>query len=197
MIGFGSSSNLAAAYGVAVTTTMVITTVLFSFWGANLVKIPDGGWFPLVVAALVFTLMTTWKTGHQILAARVKAGELPVQHFIDSIAPNPPHRVPGTAVFMSSDPEGRPPAILHNLKHNKVLHEQVIFLAVLTEEVPHVQLGDRADVNAHGQDFFGVVLGMVSSKTWTCPWRSQRCTASAASSSVRCRRPTFSAARHS
>ena len=94
VIGFGSSSNLAAAYGVAVTTTMVITTVLFSFWGANLVKIPDGGWFPLVVAALVFTLMTTWKTGHQILAARVKAGELPVQHFIDSIAPNPPHRVP-------------------------------------------------------------------------------------------------------
>ncbi len=185
VIGFGSSSNLAAAYGVAVTTTMVITTVLFyvlarekwgwsaplaaavagafavidlSFWGSNLVKIPDGGWFPLLIAGLVFTLMTTWKTGRQILAARVKAGELPVQHFIESIAPRPPQRVPGTAVFMSGDPEGTPPALLHNLKHNKVLHEQVVFLAVLTEEVPHVARVDRAEVRVHDHGFFSLVL---------------------------------------
>jgi KUP system potassium uptake protein len=185
VLGFGSSSNLAAAYGVAVTTTMVITTILFyqlarrrwkwrwpvaagvagffmvidlSFWGANLVKIPDGGWFPLLVAAVVFTLMTTWKAGRQILATRLRAAQIPVPGFIESITARPPTRVRGTAIFMSSDPDGTPPALLHNLKHNRILHEQVVLLAVSTEEIPHVAAADRAIVTRHENGFFSIEL---------------------------------------
>ena len=185
VIGFGSSSDLAAAYGVAVTTTMVITTILFyalarrtwgwslplalgvagffmvidlAFWGANMVKIPHGGWFPLVVAAVVFTLMTTWKRGREILAERLRPGTLPVDQFVDDVRENPPLRVPGTAVFMFGDPGGTPPALLHNLKHNKVLHEQVLLLSVLTEEVPRVPEEERLSLEARGEDVYTVVL---------------------------------------
>ena len=173
VLGFQSSSRLAAAYGVAVTTTMVVTSILFfvvareklrwslltailvgglflvidlAFWGANLLKIPHGGWFPLVVGAIVFTLLTTWKQGRQILASRMRERVLPLDMFVQNILDHPPARVPGTAVYMYSNPGGTPPALLHNLKHNKVLHERVLFLSIITDEVPHVPRAGRIEV---------------------------------------------------
>jgi KUP system potassium uptake protein len=185
VIGFGSSSDLAAAYGVAVTTTMVITTILFyavarerwgwsrplalglaalfmvvdlAFWAANLTKIPAGGWFPLLVAGGVFLLMTTWKAGRRVLAARMKAREIPLADFLESVRKHPPTRVPGTAVFMFHDAGGTPRALLHNLKHNRVLHERVVFLSVETEAVPHVAEAERVDVVDRGDGFYSVVI---------------------------------------
>ena len=185
VLGFRSSSNLAAAYGVAVTTTMVITTVLLfvvarerwrwslpvallvtgfflaidvAFWGANLLKIPHGGWFPLAVAALIFALMTTWKRGREILAERIEESLLPVGVFLRDITKKLPHRVSGTAVYMYSNPEAAPPALLHNLKHNKVLHERVVFLSVATEEVPHLAAEDRGTIEHLGAEFYRVRL---------------------------------------
>ncbi len=185
VLGFRSSSNLAAAYGVAVTTTMVITTVLLtvvererwkwstgvvaafsgvflaidlSFWGANLVKIPHGGWVPLVIGGTVFTLMTTWKTGRSILAKRFAESSLPWALFVRDVAENGPPRVPGTAVFMYGHPEGTPPALLHSLKHYRVLHEQVVLLSVETEEVPHVAPEERTSVEVLGHGFFRLVI---------------------------------------
>jgi KUP system potassium uptake protein len=185
VVGFGSSSNLAAAYGVAVTTTMVITTILFyfvarerwgwsrfaalgltalflvvdlAFWGANLTKIPAGGWFPLVVAGVVFLLMATWKTGRRVLANGIKTREMPLVGFLASIRGHPPTRVPGTAVFMFRDADGTPRALLHNLKHNKILHERVVFLSVTTEAVPHVGQDRRVTFLARGEGFFSVTL---------------------------------------
>jgi len=169
VIGFGSSSNLAAAYGVAVTTTMVITTLLFAvvarerwrwsrwlvgaitgaflvvdlaFWGANLLKIPHGGWFPLVVGGLLMAVMTTWRRGRAILTERVKAAVIPVEDFVAEIDRHPPDRVPGVAVFLYSHPGATPPALLHNLKHNRVLHEHVLLVSVVVQEQPTV-LGTR------------------------------------------------------
>ncbi|MBI4409578.1 MAG: potassium transporter Kup [Gemmatimonadetes bacterium] len=185
VLGFRSSSNLAAAYGVAVTTTMVVTTMLFyvvarerwkwplpatlllaglflgvdlTFWGANLLKIPAGGWFPLLVGAVVFTLLTTWKRGRQILTRRIRHRTLPREVFLRSIAEHPPVRVKGTAVFMFSDPEGTPPALLHNLKHNQVLHEKVVFLSIVTEEVPFVPAAGRPTVEDLGNGIYQIVL---------------------------------------
>jgi KUP system potassium uptake protein len=185
VLGFRSSTALAAAYGVAVTTTMAITTLLFHFvarerWGwstlqataltalflsidlaflgANVLKIPHGGWFPLVIGAIVFTLLTTWKKGRQILSARMRELALPRVDFLASLAARPPHRVKGTAVFMFGDTQGTPPALLHNLKHNKVLHERVVFLSVITHEVPSVPADERATVEALGHDFWQVRL---------------------------------------
>jgi KUP system potassium uptake protein len=185
VLRFRSSSNLAAAYGVAVTTTMVITTVLLfvvererwrwslpvallatgfflaidaAFWGANLIKIPHGGWFPLAVAAIIFTVMTTWKRGREILTARIQESLLPAEAFLRDITKKSPHRVRGTAVYMYSNPEVAPPALLHNLKHNKVLHERVVFLAVSTEEVPHLPIEERATIEALGAEFYRVCL---------------------------------------
>jgi KUP system potassium uptake protein len=185
VLGFRSSSNLAAAYGVAVTTTMVITSLLLyqvarerwnwglpaailmgvafltvdlAFLGANLLKIPHGGWFPLVVGVVIYTLLTTWKKGRQILNERVFHKALPRDMFIESITTKPPVRVPGTAVFMYNDPRGTPPALLHNLKHNKVLHEQVVFLSVRTAEVPYVTDAERISVHKIGDGFHQVVL---------------------------------------
>ena len=184
VIGFRSSSNLAAAYGVAVTTTMVITTILFyfveterwgwskwvaipltlfflmfdlAFWGANLLKIPHGGWFPLVIGAVVFTLLTTWKRGRLILSKRMRERTLPRDLFLESIREHPPTRVRGTAVFMYGA-GGTPPALLHNLKHNKVLHDRVVFLAVITEEVPAVPQAERLSVETLGDGFFHMEL---------------------------------------
>ena len=184
VLGFRSSSNLAAAYGVAVTTDMVFTTILFAvvartlwkwsvpllvllaagfltvdlaFWGANIIKIPQGGWFPLVIAAVVFTLFTTWKKGRDILGKRLREQSLPLDLFLPDMERNPPARVPGTAVFMASNSDGVPPAMLHNLKHNKVLHDQVVFLRVATEEIPVVARGDRVAVEPLGNGFFRVV----------------------------------------
>jgi KUP system potassium uptake protein len=185
VVGFGSASNLAAAYGVAVTTTMVITTLLFfvvardrwrwgllpvvaiscvfllvdlAFWGANLIKIPHGGWFPLVVGVLLFALMATWRRGRRILAARIDTGRLPMETLIESLRLNPPHRVSGTAVFMYGNPDTTPPALLHNLKHNQVLHERVMILLVETAEEPHVAPEDRASVEDLGEGFYRTTL---------------------------------------
>jgi KUP system potassium uptake protein len=185
VIGFGSSSSLAAAYGVAVTSTMVITTLLFfvvarerwkwrlpqvlavtgfflvidlAFWGANLIKIPHGGWFPLVVGALIFGLMATWKRGRVILRERLDDVVLPVELFLQDVRGNSATRVPGTAVFMYSDPSAIPPALLHNLKHNKVLHERVVFLVVDTENIPHVAGSERARVEDLGAGFYRITL---------------------------------------
>ena len=177
VIGFGSSSQLAAAYGVAVATTMVITTLLFyvvarelwhwplwaagllsagfliidlSFFSANMIKVEHGGWFPLLVAIIVYTLMSTWKRGRQILAQRMRVEALPTDLFLKDISARPPIRVPGTAIFMTGDRQGVPPALLHNLKHNKVLHERVVFLTVLTEEIPQVSDADRLQMEELG-----------------------------------------------
>jgi KUP system potassium uptake protein len=184
VLGFRSSSNLAAAYGVAVTTTMVATSVLFyvvareqwrwslpaalivggiflavdvAFWGANLLKIPHGGWFPLVIGLIVFTLLTTWKKGRKILAKRMKARTLPIDEFVQNILDHPPTRVPGTAVYMYSSPAGAPPALLHNLKHNKVLHSRVVFLSVTTDEVPFVEVA-RHEVRRLHENIYVVTL---------------------------------------
>ncbi|MEW6207670.1 MAG: potassium transporter Kup [Acidobacteriota bacterium] len=185
VIGFRSSSNLAAAYGVAVTTTMVITTLLFyvvirrrwkwnwavavllcgillivevSFFGANIIKIADGGWFPILIAALAFTLMSTWKTGRRILSNRLEAASIPIEKFLEDIQKQPLARIPGTAVFMYGKREGTPPTLLRNIKHNKVLHEQNIILNVQTDETPHVAEEDRVEVEEIGQGFFRIVL---------------------------------------
>ncbi|MFY0526638.1 potassium transporter Kup [Archangium gephyra] len=184
VLGFKSSSNLAAAYGISVTTTMTITTVLayvvarerwnvpravalpvaavflvvdLSFWGSNVVKIAAGGWFPLLMALGVFTLMTTWKKGRDILANRLRGNSLPLKQLLDSFGEHPPVRVPGTAIFMTGNPEGTPPALLHNLKHNKVLHEQVMLLTIASEEVPHVPPEDRVEVIKLEEGFVRVI----------------------------------------
>ena len=185
VLGFKSSSNLAAAYGIAVTTTMVITTTLFavvawklwkwplwgvlalcgvfvtidlSFWLANIVKIPHGGWFPVIVAIAVFTLMTTWKTGRGVVAQRLRRQTVPFDSFFGSIQRDPPIRVPGTAVFMYSNPAGTPPALLHNLKHNKVLHEKVVILNVRTNDLAHVTPAERVEASDIGNGFYRVLI---------------------------------------
>jgi KUP system potassium uptake protein len=184
VLGFGTSSNLAAAYGVAVSSEMVLTTLLLylltrevwswtatralvlcggllvvdlAFLGANALKIPSGGWFPLVVAAVVFTLMTTWNRGRAILAKRVAEKSLPFKLLMADLAAEPPLRVPGTAIYMYGNPQGTPPALMHNLVHNKVLHERIIFLTVLTDEVPHVPATERVAMKRLGKGFTAVV----------------------------------------
>ncbi len=184
VLGFRSSSNLAAAYGVAVTTTMSITTVLLyfverelwhwklapallltlffltidvAFWGANMIKVAQGGWFPLAVAAIVFTLMSTWKRGRALLANTFGMRGLPLDIFVRDIATSHPVRVPGMAVFMTRNTSGVPPVLLHHLKHNKVLHEQVVLLSVLTEDIPVVPREERIRVEPAGEGIFRVV----------------------------------------
>ncbi|HEX8442798.1 MAG TPA: potassium transporter Kup [Allosphingosinicella sp.] len=181
---FRQSTNLASAYGIAVTGTMFITTcmlglLLFSVWrwnkwlaggvtllfllidgtyfASNLAKIPDGGWFPLVVGAVAFTLLTTWAAGRKLMRARMDEGAMPLEVFIQS-ATGSAGRVPGTAVFLSSSPEGVPSALLHNIKHNKVLHERVLIMTVVVEQVPHVPEEQRVDVVEAGGGFFRVTL---------------------------------------
>jgi KUP system potassium uptake protein len=184
VLGFRTSGNLAAAYGVAVTTDMVFTTILFavvaslrfrwklrwialltaallavdlSFWGANLPKIPHGGWFPLLVALTVFTLMTTWKRGRAIFAEKFESKPTGVRAFLRSIERHPPPRVPGTAIFMTSNAHGVPAAMLHNLKHNKVLHERVIILTIETQDVPVTPEVERLAVEELGMGVYRVV----------------------------------------
>ena len=185
VLGFRTASNLAAAYGIAVTTTMLITTILFhfvaterwgwshrragaltagflivdlAFWGANLLKIPHGGWFPLVIGAVIFTLLTTWKAGRVLLAQRMKADATDRASFLENLLAHPPHRVRGTAVFLYGSTTGTPPALLHNLKHNGVLHERVVFLSIRTDEVPQVPASERATVTDLGHGLWQVVL---------------------------------------
>jgi KUP system potassium uptake protein len=181
VLGFGSSGNLAAAYGIAVSTTMVITTVLayvvsrliwrwkwwisalvtgaflavdLSFFGANMVKVAEGGWFPLLAGAAIFTVMATWNRGRRVLKEQLAAGAVPFADTIAGVRPGAPPRVPGTAVFLSRDPQVTPTSLLHNLKHNRVLHERVLLLSVVNEEVPYVARGERCGVEDLGKGFF-------------------------------------------
>jgi len=181
---FGSSSNLAAAYGIAVTGAMAIDTVLlsvvfFSLWkwpawkaipllaifytidflyfGANLLKVPDGGWFPLLVGAIAFTFLTTWAKGRKLMIERMAEASLPIEVFIKSAATSAA-RVPGTAVFMTTSMTGVPHALLHNLKHNKVLHERVMLLTVRIEDVPFVRGERRIETKEYGAGFFRIIL---------------------------------------
>jgi KUP system potassium uptake protein len=183
VLGFGSSSRLAAAYGMAITTTMVITTLLFfvlvyqrwkwglphaltlcggfllidlAFFGANTLKIFDGGWFPLLVAGAVFLLLTTWRRGRQILAGRLRERLIPVDLYLAELLSNPPPRVPGTAIFMTGNPVGTPSALRHNVRHNHILHETVVILYVETAEAPHVAAADRIEVEEIGEGFWRV-----------------------------------------
>ena len=183
VIGFGSSSDLAAAYGIAVTLTMVITVLLLyvvmterwkwpkpatvavmalflvidlAFFGANALKVLQGGWVTLVVALAIFTLMTTWKTGRRLLAERLAARAIPLEEFMATVAAVQPARVPGTAVFMTAQPTGTPPALAHNMRYNKVLHEHVVVLTVATAQVPHVPANERVSVQPLGYDMFNV-----------------------------------------
>ncbi len=185
VFSFGSSTNLAAAYGVAVTSTMVITTILLyyvmrerwgwpqapalalsgvfgvvdvAFFAANIVKVPAGGWFPLLVGALVFTTMTTWEHGRALLAARLHRGELPVERFIGSIAVHPQPRVSGTAFYMFPETGATPPALLANLRHNGMIHETVALVAVRTASVPRVPQARRETVHDLGEGFVQIEL---------------------------------------
>ena len=184
VLGFQSSGHLASAYGIAVTGTMTITTILFcsvardrwrwprwqvyavgalflsvdlAFLGANLVKIASGGWFPLVIACWVYLLMTTWKRGRQIVAGLLRENSLPMDLFLSDIARRKPARVPGTAVFMTSDPAGVPIVLLHHLKHNKVLHETVVIMSIEGEEIPQVAESERATLAPLGDGFYKLV----------------------------------------
>ena len=181
VIGFGSSSKLASAYGVAVTGTMLVTTFLTFFvirfgWGyplalciaatgffilvdvaffsSALLKVAEGGWFPLALGALVFVVMTTWRRGRVLAIAAQRRTSIPLAPFLESLSAHPPIRVPGTAVFMAGDPEGVPNALLHNLKHFKVLHERVVFLTVVTRNVPWVPASERIVVEPLGRGFY-------------------------------------------
>jgi KUP system potassium uptake protein len=186
VVGFRSSTSLAAAYGVAVTLTMVITTLLFyvvarerfgwalpamaalcggflvvdlAFFGANVFKIPNGGWFPLVIGAIVFTLLTTWRTGRHILGERIGRAQLSLDTFLQSLFERgEPTRVPGTAVFLFSVPGMAPPALLANLRHNDVLHERVAIVAIVTDDVPRVLPARRAQVLDYGHGVVQVIL---------------------------------------
>ncbi|MGH7754239.1 MAG: KUP/HAK/KT family potassium transporter, partial [Gemmatimonadales bacterium] len=183
VLGFQSASGMAAAYGVAVSSEMILTTVLLfflcrkvwgwsllrsallcgffglvelAFWVANALKIPHGGWFPLAIAAAVYLVMTTWRRGREILGKRLMEKSVPLNLLLADLAAEPPTRVPGTAVFLTGAPQGTPPALIHNLAHNKVLHEKVIFLTVLTEEIPHVPPAERVQVKRLGKGFYAV-----------------------------------------
>jgi len=182
VLSFKSSSNLAAAYGIAVTGTMFITacmigvltwtvwrwhpivamlvTGLFlivdaAYFASNLTKIPDGGWFPLLVAAIAFTLLTTWAAGRRLMRERLAEGSMAIDLFVKTAVPKL-KRVAGTAVFLSAAPDGIPSALLHNVKHNKVLHQRVIILTIVTEQVPHIPGAERIRVVAVGEGLFRI-----------------------------------------
>jgi KUP system potassium uptake protein len=184
VLSFQTSSNLAAAYGIAVTGAMLIDTcllavVLFVLWrwnrivagvlvaifflvdlayfAANLTKVPDGGWFPLLIGFIAFTLLTTWAKGRQLMLNRLQESAIPVAVFVKS-AINSASRVPGTAVFMTSASEGVPHALLHNLKHNKVLHERVLLLTVRIDDVPYVGSAQRTSLEDLGQGFYRMII---------------------------------------
>ena len=184
VLGFRQSTNLASAYGIAVSGTMIITTAMLAvlifrvwkwnrvlatltvalfalvdgaFFASNLAKVADGGWFPLAVAAVIFTALTTWAAGRRLLRERLAKDALPLDVFIKSTAKSV-HRVRGTAVFLSSSTDGVPSALLHNLKHNQVLHERVLILTVKVEEVPHVPPEQRLETHPGGAGFYRMIL---------------------------------------
>jgi KUP system potassium uptake protein len=185
VVGFGSSSRLAGAYGVAVTGTMMVDTLLtffvirfgwryplwlcvsatgfflvvdVAFFSATLTKVGDGGWFPLVIGAAVFLVMTTWRRGREVMFERLSESSVPLEPFLKSLFAEPPTRVPGTAVFLTATPEATPHALLHNLNHNKVLHERVIFLTVEMHDVPWVPFEDRIECAELGHGCWRLVV---------------------------------------
>ncbi|HEX7369916.1 MAG TPA: potassium transporter Kup, partial [Rhodanobacteraceae bacterium] len=185
VLGFRSSENLGAAYGIAVTGTMVTTTLLAllvalrewhwrwplvialgvpllvidcAFFGANLLKVDHGGWFPLLLGCLVFIVMTTWRRGRELVLRQLRHGGLALAPFISSIADHPPRRVPGTAVFMTADLNAVPHALLHSLKHFKVLHERNLLLSVETLEAPYAEAGERMELHDLGHSFHTLAL---------------------------------------
>jgi KUP system potassium uptake protein len=185
VVGFGSSAALAAAYGIAVTMTMVITTLLLhvvathrwrwapvvafsvtgaflivdlAYFAANILKIAHGGWLPIVIGGVLFTLMTTWRTGRRLVARRLVDRAVPIETVMARVKEDMPPRVPGTAVFMTAQPKGTPPALAHNLRYNKVLHEHVVTLMVATEPVPYVPRDERVTVTSVGNGVYDVVV---------------------------------------
>lgn len=185
VIGFKTSSNLAAAYGIAVTLTMLIDTILavvvvralwkwnwlqagvflalfivvdLAFFSANLVKVADGGWFPLLLGLGVFTLFSTWQRGRALLYKKLRQDAIPLDAFLKSLDYGGPQRVEGTGIFLTPQPDSVPRAMLHNLLHNKVLHERVILLNVNMRDIPHVNAADRMQTEALPQGFFRVIL---------------------------------------
>ncbi|MEJ8826246.1 potassium transporter Kup [Variovorax humicola] len=185
VVMFRSSSSLAAAYGIAVTTDMLITTVLtffvirfawklplalciastaaffvvdFMFFASNLLKLFEGGWFPLLIGGCVFTLMITWKEGRRLMGEVQRADAIDLQSFLDSVFVNPPMRVEGTAVFLTGEPGVVPNALLHNLKHNKVLHDQNMFVTVRNHEVPWVPMDKRIEIEALGHHCWQIMV---------------------------------------
>lgn len=183
VLTFQQSSRLAAAYGIAVTANMAITTMLYffvvtrtwgwsferavplaavflffdlSYFGANLLKIVDGGWFPLVVAAILFTVMLTWRDGRNYLRQQMENRTLPLQLFLEDLGRKPPIRVPGTAVFLTSSPAGVPVSLLHHYRHNHVLHETVLLFSVLQADEPSVRGPDRVELEDLGEGFYRV-----------------------------------------
>ena len=185
VVMFGSSTRLAAAYGITVTIDMLITTIMtlfvvryawkypwplvllatgfffvvdFAFLAANIVKVLDGGWFPLMIGAFMFTLMMTWKQGRKLVKQRLRNDAIDLKGFLESVFLSPPTRVPGTAVFLVSDQGLTPNALLHNLKHNKVLHERNLFVTVCLHEVPWVGEDERFAVEPLGHDCWQVTL---------------------------------------
>ena len=184
VLGFGSSSNIASAYGIAITSTMIITTILLfvvarerwqwsmpaalaftgfflaveiSFFAANAIKFLEGGWFPLAVGGAIFFLMTTWRQGRQILAKRLRETSMPIDKFLDDIERSHTTRVRGHAVYMTGDPALAPPALLKNLEHNRVLHMRVALLSIITQDVPHMPEETRLHVESHGSGFYRVI----------------------------------------
>jgi KUP system potassium uptake protein len=178
---FRESGNLAAAYGISVTTTMLITTSLlavvmlkewkmpallvaglisvffiidFAFWTANLIKVKDGGWYPMVLGAICFVMLTTWYTGRRLLRERLADGAIHIKDFVESLLAHPPHRVGGTSVFLTPHIDFVPIALLHNLKHNRILHERVIFLKLSIWDVPYVEEDERMAVTHLGGSIF-------------------------------------------
>ena len=203
VLGFRSSDNLGAAYGIAVTGTMTMTTLLalvvarkrwhwswptvvlvgvlfliidLSFFGANLLKVAHGGWFPLVLGVVLFSVMTTWRRGRELVVREIKQGGLALAPFIENIAEHPPLRVPGTAIFLTANQHAVPHALLHNLKHNKVLHERNVLLTVETLETPVAEADERIAITPMAGNFFGLELRFGFAEDPNIPLALTQCT---------------------
>lgn len=202
VLGFQSSSHLAAAYGIAVTGTMAIDTILgfvvvtvlwrwnralaisglivfltvdLAFFGANSLKLLHGGWFPLAMGAVIFVLLATWKRGRAIVRERLQSSAIELEPFLASLMAHPPLRVPGNAVFLNTQSNAVPHALLHNLAHNKVLHERVVFVTVQTEDIPYVRDEDRMQMSQLGEGLFRVLIHYGFKETPDIPLALQQC----------------------
>ena len=204
VLGFRTSDNLGAAYGIAVTGTMLITTCLalvvqrrlwgwsrttvvivalvfitidVSLFSANAIKVEEGGWFPLVLGGCVFVIMSTWRKGRELVVRELKQSGLALEPFIESVTSHPPLRVPGTAIFLTANINAVPNAMLHNLKHNKVLHERNILMTVETLDTPLAEYGERTEITALGHEFYRVVIRFGFSEDPNIPIALGRCEA--------------------